>query len=191
MDTHRLSRQASKYKEDRRTSSTVVLDTPMSASNRSSNSRSSRYSRRRSNPSAIPANCASGNCQNHLRSGKAGKAAWEVSVGPRTVLLQDMFHLRNGAKQRLARKLVGRLSMARTTRVPHVTLAHNRTGEGFRIAEGRRWGSVFPAVHERPNREYLTCSGASVRKAGETACGCSSACRHVPCVSRGPAVELW
>jgi len=38
------------------------------------------------------------------------------------VLPQDMFHLRNGAKQRLARKLIGRLSMARVISVPPLVL---------------------------------------------------------------------
>lgn len=136
MDSHRLSRQASKYKEDIRTFSTVVLDTPISASNRSSNSRSSLFWRRCSKHSAIPANCASGNFQNHLRSGKADKAAWDVPVEPRAVLLQDMFRLRNGAKQRLARELVGRLSKARKATVSYSALAHKLKRETY-------W---FPAI---------------------------------------------
>jgi hypothetical protein len=124
IDTHRLSRQASKYREDLRTSSTIVLDTPISASNRSSNSRSSLYWRRRSNHSAIPANCANGNFQNHPRSKKADKAVLDVSDEPRVLLLQDMFHLLNGAKQRLARELVGRLSKARATPLSYPSSAH-------------------------------------------------------------------
>lgn len=126
MDAHRLSRQASKCREDLRTSSTVVLDTPMSASKRSSNSRSSPYWRRRSSHSAIPANCASGNCQNHLRTGKAVEAVWDVAAEPRVLLLQDMFHLRSGAKQRLARELIGRLWMTRKPSLSCPPFAHKR-----------------------------------------------------------------
>ena len=80
----------------------AVLDTPMSASSRSSSSRSCLYWCRRSHPSAIPASHASGIFQDHPRSGKEGEAASRVSVELQVVLPQGMFHLRNGAKQRLA-----------------------------------------------------------------------------------------
>ena len=99
---HRLSRHAIRYKGDLRTSSTAVLDRPMSASSRSSSSRSCLYWYRRSHPRAIPASHASGIFQDHLRSGKEGKAASRVLVELQVVLPQGMFHLRNGAKQRLA-----------------------------------------------------------------------------------------
>jgi len=59
---HRLSRHAVRYKGDLRTCSTSDLDRPMSASNRSSSWRSSRYSSRRSHASAIPVSHASGLC---------------------------------------------------------------------------------------------------------------------------------
>ena len=99
---HRLSRHAIRYRCDLRTSSTAVLDTPMSASSLSSSSRSCLYWCCRSNPRAIPASHASGIFQDHLRSGTEGEAASRVLVELQGVLPQDMFHLRNGAKQRLA-----------------------------------------------------------------------------------------
>jgi hypothetical protein len=107
----RLSRHANRYKEDLRTSSTAVLDRPMSASSRSSRCRSSLYWLRRFQPSAIPASQASALCQDHLRSGNDVEATLRLLAGMQDVLPQDMFHLRNGAKQRLARELIGRLSM--------------------------------------------------------------------------------
>jgi hypothetical protein len=101
-DCHRLSRHAIRYKGDLRTSS-AVLDTPMSASRWSSSfSRSCLRWYRRSQPSAIPAGHASRIFQDHPRSGKMGEAAPRVLVELQVVLPQDMFHLRNGAKQRLA-----------------------------------------------------------------------------------------
>src|SRR5712671_3850487 len=99
---HRLSRHAIMYNGDLRTSSTAVLDRPMSASRWSSSSRSCLHWYRRSHPCAIPASHASGIFQNHLRSGDKGEAASRVLVELQVVLPQDMFHLRNGAKQRLA-----------------------------------------------------------------------------------------
>jgi hypothetical protein len=98
MDRHRLSRHAIMYKCDLRTSS-AALDTPMSASSRSSSSRSRCL---RSHLSAIPASNVSEFFQLHLRSGKEDEAASRVLVELQVVLPQDMFHLRNGAKQRLA-----------------------------------------------------------------------------------------
>jgi hypothetical protein len=89
------------YKCDLRTSSTVVLDIPMSASSRSSSSRSCWYWHRRSHASAIPASHASG-VFHLLRSGKESEGASVVCVGWDVVLPQDMFHLRKGAKQLLA-----------------------------------------------------------------------------------------
>ena len=98
---HRLSRQANRYKEDLRTSSTAVLDRPMSASRWSSSSRSCQYWYRRSHLSAIPPSHASGIFQDHRRSGNEDRVASRL-VELQIVLPQDMFHLRNGAKQRLA-----------------------------------------------------------------------------------------
>ena len=74
----------------------------MSASSRSSSWRSCLRWYRRSHPSAIPASHASGIFQNLLRSEKKGEAASRLLVELLIVLPQDMFHLRNGAKQRLA-----------------------------------------------------------------------------------------
>jgi hypothetical protein len=99
---HRLSRHAIMYKGDLRTSSTAVLDRPMSASRWSSSSRSCLHWYRRSHPRAIPASHASGIFQDHLRSGSDGDAASRVLVELQIVLPHAMFHLRNGAKQRLA-----------------------------------------------------------------------------------------
>jgi hypothetical protein len=99
---HRLSRHAIRYKGDLRTSSTSDLDRPMSASSRSSSWRSSLYSCRRSHASAIPVSHASGLCHDHLRSGNETEAASRLLVELPIMLPQDMFHLRNGAKQRLA-----------------------------------------------------------------------------------------
>src|SRR5215218_6937536 len=85
---HRLSRQAIRYKGDLRTSSTVVLDIPMSRSSRSSSSRSCLYWRRRSHASIAATSDASRVFQDHLRSRKEREAAsrglFEV------VLPQDM-----------------------------------------------------------------------------------------------------
>jgi hypothetical protein len=101
-DCHRLSRHAIRYKGDLRTSS-AVLDRPMSASRWSSSfSRSCLRWYRRSQPSAIPASHASGIFQDLLRLGNKGEAASRLLVEFKVVLPQDMFHLHNGAKQRLA-----------------------------------------------------------------------------------------
>ena len=99
---HRLSRHAIRYKGDRRTSSTAVLDRPMSASSRSSSWRSCLCSYCRAHLSAIPVSHASGIFQDHLWFGIEGGAASRLLVELQVVLPQDMFHLRNGAKQRLA-----------------------------------------------------------------------------------------
>ena len=99
---HRLSRHAIMYNGDLRTSSTAVLDRPMSASRWSSSSRSCLHWYRRSHPCAIPASHASGIFQDHLRSGNEVGAASRLLVDLQVVLPQDMFHLRDGAKQRLA-----------------------------------------------------------------------------------------
>jgi hypothetical protein len=99
---HRLSRHAIRYKGDLRTSSTAVLDRPMSASSRSSSWRSSLRWYRRSHPRAIRVSHASGLCQDRLRAGNEAEAASRLLVELQIVLPQDMFHLRNGAKQRLA-----------------------------------------------------------------------------------------
>jgi hypothetical protein len=74
----------------------------MSASSRSSSWRSCLCWYCRSHPSAIPASHASGIFQDHLRFGNEGEAASKLLVELQVVLPQDMFHLRNGAKQRLA-----------------------------------------------------------------------------------------
>jgi len=99
---HRLSRHAIRYKGDLRASSTSVLDSPMSASRWSSSSRSCLYWYRRSHPSAIRVSHASAVVQDHLRSENKGEAASRLLVELQMVLPQGMFHLRNGAKQRLA-----------------------------------------------------------------------------------------
>ena len=99
---HRLSRHAIMYNGDLRTSSTAVLDRPMSASSRSSSWRSCLCSYCRAHLSAIPASPASGIFQDHLWSGIEGGAASRLLVELQIVQPQDMFHLRNGAKQRLA-----------------------------------------------------------------------------------------
>jgi hypothetical protein len=99
---YRLSRHAIIYKGDLRTSSTAVLDRPMSASRWSSSSRSCLHWYRRSHRSAIPASQASGIFEDHLRSENADEAASRLLVESQIVLPQDMFHLRNGVKQRLA-----------------------------------------------------------------------------------------
>src|SRR5712664_682813 len=99
---HRLSRHAIMYKGDLRTSSISVLDRPMSASRWSSSSRSCLYWYRRSHPSAIRVSHASGVVQDHLRSENKGEAASRLLVELQIARPQDMFHLRNGAKQRLA-----------------------------------------------------------------------------------------
>jgi hypothetical protein len=123
---HRLSRHAIMYNGDLRTSSTAVLDRPMSASRWSSSSRSCLHWYRRSHPCAIPASHASGIFQDHLKSGDKDEAASRLLVELQIVLPQDMFHLRNGAKQRLARELIGRLSMARVLSVSHPPLVLKR-----------------------------------------------------------------
>jgi hypothetical protein len=99
---HRPSRHAMRYNEDLRTFSTSVLDRPISASKWSSSSRSCLYSYRRSNHRAIPVSHASGLFQDHPRSGNAGEVPSSVVAELQVVLPQDMFLLRNGAKQRLA-----------------------------------------------------------------------------------------
>jgi hypothetical protein len=98
LDCHRLSRHAIMYNLDLRTSS-AALGTPMSASSRSSSSRSWCP---RSHLRAIPANHVSGFFQFHLRSGYEGKAASRVLIELHVGLPHDMFHLLSGAKQRLA-----------------------------------------------------------------------------------------
>ena len=95
---YRLSRHAARYNGDRRTSSTVLLDMPMSVSSRSSSSRSCLYWRRRSHSSPIPTSHDNGLFQDHLETRKDGDLASRVLVE----LPQGMFHLRIGAKQRLA-----------------------------------------------------------------------------------------
>jgi len=80
---YRLSRHAIMYREDLRTSSTPGLDRPMSASSRSSSSRSCLLWHRRSHPSVIPASHASGVFQDHLTAGKDGKSrVWVELVSP-------------------------------------------------------------------------------------------------------------
>jgi hypothetical protein len=144
---HRLSRHAVRYKGDLRTSSTAVLDKPISASRWSSSLRSSLHWCRRSKLSAIPASHASGIFQGHLRSGNECEATSRVLVEMGVVLPQDMFHLRIGAKQRLARKLIGRLSMARVISVSHppFALKHGRRCRQVQLAANRqREGAPSP-----------------------------------------------
>jgi len=97
---YRLSRHAIRYKEDLRTSSKVVLDMPMSVRSRSSSSKSSFYWHRCSQACAIWASHANQICHQPT-SGKA-EGASIVYVELDAVLPQVMFHLRIGAKQRLA-----------------------------------------------------------------------------------------
>jgi len=102
---HRLSRHAIRYNEESRADSTVVLVRPMSASSRSSSSRSSLYWRRRSNTRTIPVSGASGIFHQRTSerdSDRALDGAFMVKVGLEMVLPQGMFHLRIGAKQHLA-----------------------------------------------------------------------------------------
>ncbi len=113
---------AQSAKEDLRAWATIGLDRPTSASSRSSSSRSSSYSRRR----VIASKSASGNLQNHPRFGEGSKVERDVSVET-VVLSQDMFHVRNGAKQRLARKLVGRLYVARRQPLSCSSSVHKRS----------------------------------------------------------------
>jgi hypothetical protein len=100
-EARRIIEEYAAYKGDLRTSSTAVLDRPMSASRWSSSSRSCLRWYRRSHPSAIPASHASRIFQDHLRSG-SDRDASRVLVELQIVLPHAMFHLRNGAKQRLA-----------------------------------------------------------------------------------------
>ena len=101
LNRHRLSRHAIMYKCDLRTSSTAVLSRPMSASSRSSSSRSSLYWPRRSHLRAIPSSQASGIFQDHPRPGREGKAGSRMLV-EMLVCHKTWFLLHNGAKQRLA-----------------------------------------------------------------------------------------
>jgi hypothetical protein len=94
-----------RYNGESRTDSTVVLVRPMSASSRSSSSRSSLYWRRRSNTRTIPVSGASGIFHQRTSerdSDRALDGAFMVKVGLEMVLPQGMFHLRIGAKQHLA-----------------------------------------------------------------------------------------
>ena len=84
----------------------------MSSSSRSSSSTSCLSWCRRSSQRAILASHASGIFRVHPKPEEregASRAVVELQI----VLPQDMFHLRNGAKQHLARKLFGRLLVAR------------------------------------------------------------------------------
>ena len=107
---------------DFRAAATIGLDKPTSASNRSSSSRSSLYSRRR----VIAFRSVSGNLQTHARFGAGPKAARDMP-DEAVVLSQDMFLLRKGAKQRLARELVGRLYVARNQALSCSSLVHKRS----------------------------------------------------------------
>jgi hypothetical protein len=143
LSCYRLSRHAIMYKEDLRTSSTPGLDRPMSASSRSSSSRSCLYWHRRTHPSGIPASHASGAVQNQLRAGKEGEATSRVLVE----LPQGMFHLRNGAKQRLAAGAHrGGCQKARAMSVPFRALVLNRLEK---LKRGRRLMAkrvIFPLI---------------------------------------------
>src|ERR1700748_1908502 len=74
----------------------------MSASSRSSSSRSCLYWHRRAHLRAIPVSHAAGVFHDRPGSGNVGEAAPKVLVELQVVLPQGMFHLRKGAKQRLA-----------------------------------------------------------------------------------------
>jgi MFS family permease len=69
----------------------------------------------------------------------------DVPIEP-VVLSQDMFHLRNGAKQRLARKLVGRLCLTRWLLLSCSSLPHKRwlsAAEGGLMASGYAFGYML------------------------------------------------
>src|SRR5215218_11274448 len=98
----------------------------MSESRWSSSSRSCLYWRRRSSHHAMPPSHASGILKNHPRSGKEGEVTPRVLGELEVVLPQDMFLLLSGAKQRLARELVGRLSATRVISLSRRPLALKR-----------------------------------------------------------------
>src|SRR4051812_18469175 len=76
----------------------------MSASKWSSSSRSCLYWYRRSSHRAIPLSHASGIFQDRPGSGNEGEVASRVVAELEAVPPQDMFHLPDGAKQRLAER---------------------------------------------------------------------------------------
>jgi hypothetical protein len=76
----------------------------------------------------MPSSSASVNFQNHRGFGDGPKAVLDVPIEP-VVLSQDMFHLHNGAKQRLARKLVGRLCLTRWLLLSCSSLPHKRSAD--------------------------------------------------------------
>jgi hypothetical protein len=76
----------------------------------------------------MPSSSASVSFQNHAGLGEGTKAALDVPIEP-VVLSQDMFHLHNGAKQRLARKLVGRLCLTRWLFLSCSSLPHKRSAD--------------------------------------------------------------
>ncbi|MET4119468.1 hypothetical protein ABIB85_005849 [Bradyrhizobium sp. JR1.5] len=79
--------------------------------------------------------------QNHPGFGEGTKAELDVPIEP-VVLSQDMFHLHNGAKQRLARKLVGRLCLTRWPLLSCSSLPHKRSAD--LEAEGVAEVTVMP-----------------------------------------------
>ena len=114
------------YKCDLRTSSTVALDRPMSASIRSSSSRSSPYWPRRSHLRAIPSSHASGIFQDHPGPGRRVKLlreCWLNAECCRKTCFTSVME-RNNA---WLRELIGRLSTARVTFLSRPPLVFKRT----------------------------------------------------------------
>jgi hypothetical protein len=144
----------------------------MSARSRSSSSRSSSYWRRR----VMPSSSASVSFQNHPGFGEGTKAALDVQIEP-VVLSQDMFHLHNGAKQRLARKLVGRLCLTRWRLLSCSSLPRKRpcrlrqvTHCGPQVAVGRwlslRHGVSYSSSSAKEHTCVFTLSDAVRRRSG-------------------------
>jgi len=77
-------------------------DRPISASKWSLSSRSCRRWCRRSQPRLTLANHTDGLCQSHSNPANGFEAGMSYEVDVQVVLPQDMSHLRNGARQRLA-----------------------------------------------------------------------------------------
>jgi hypothetical protein len=93
----------------------------------------------------MPSSSASGSFQNQRGFGEGTIGTLDVPIEP-VVLSQDMFHLRNGAKQRLARKLVGRLCLTRWLVLSCSSLPHKRwlsAAEGGLMASGYAFGYML------------------------------------------------
>ncbi|MCK1522315.1 MULTISPECIES: hypothetical protein [Bradyrhizobium] len=100
--------------------------------------------------------------QNHPGLGEGTKAALDVPIEP-VVLSQDMFHLHNGAKQRLARKLVGRLCLTRWLFLSCSSLPHKRSADmeaggvaGVPVMPKGTFGAARPLDQADRNAEHHT-----------------------------------